>query len=45
MTENWGYVTIFGENADEDFEKKITNYDSLGHYDNLVQLWKHFIKG
>ena len=37
-------MTIFGENEDEKVDKKITNYDSPEHYDDLFQLLKHLNK-
>ena len=39
-----GYVTIFGENEDEEFEKKVTNYEHPWHYNNLFQLFTHLIE-
>ena len=45
MTENFGHVTIFGENEEDEFEQKVTNHDSPWHYNDLFQLFKHLIEG
>ena len=37
-------MTIFGENEDEEFKKKVSNYFSPGNYDDWFQCFKHLIK-
>ena len=43
MTEKLRDVTNLGENEHRKFEKKVTNDDSLRHYEDLFQLLKHLL--